>query len=67
MRVTAVIPARHASTRFPGKPLADIHGKPMIQWVYERTRQSNGVHRVIVATEDERIAAVVESFGARCR
>jgi 3-deoxy-manno-octulosonate cytidylyltransferase (CMP-KDO synthetase) len=63
MRVTAVIPARHASTRFPGKPLADIHGKPMIQWVYERTRQSNGVHRVIVATEDERIAAAVTAFG----
>jgi 3-deoxy-manno-octulosonate cytidylyltransferase (CMP-KDO synthetase) len=63
MRVTAVIPARHASTRFPGKPLADIHGKPMIQWVYERTRQSSGVHRIIVATEDERIAAAVAAFG----
>jgi len=63
MRVTAVIPARFASTRFPGKPLADIHGKPMIQWVYERTRQSTGVHRVIVATEDERIAEAVAAFG----
>ena len=63
MRVTAVIPARHASTRFPGKPLADIHGKPMIQWVYERTRQSSGVHRVVVATDDERIAAAVTAFG----
>jgi len=62
MRVTAVIPARYASTRFPGKPLADIHGKPMIQWVYERTRQSS-VHRVIVATDDERIAAAVTAFG----
>jgi 3-deoxy-manno-octulosonate cytidylyltransferase (CMP-KDO synthetase) len=63
MRVTAVIPARYASTRFPGKPLADIHGKPMIQWVYERTRQSSGVHRVVVATDDERIAAAVKAFG----
>jgi len=63
MRVTAVIPARYASTRFPGKPLADIHGKPMIQWVYERTRQSSGVHRVVVATDDERIAAAVTAFG----
>jgi 3-deoxy-manno-octulosonate cytidylyltransferase (CMP-KDO synthetase) len=63
MRVTAVIPARYASTRFPGKPLADIHGKPMIQWVYERTHQSSGVHRVVVATDDERIAAAVTAFG----
>jgi len=63
MRVTAVIPARYASTRFPGKPLADIHGKPMIQWVYERTRQANGIHRVVVATDDERIAAAVGAFG----
>lgn len=63
MRVTAVIPARYASTRFPGKPLADIHGKPMIQWVYERTRQSSGIHRVVVATDDERIAAAVAAFG----
>lgn len=63
MRVTAVIPARYASTRFPGKPLADIHGKPMIQWVYERTRQANSVNRVVVATDDERIAAAVTAFG----
>lgn len=63
MRVTAVIPARYASTRFPGKPLADIHGKPMIQWVYERTRQANSVHQVVVATDDERIATAVRAFG----
>jgi 3-deoxy-manno-octulosonate cytidylyltransferase (CMP-KDO synthetase) len=63
MRVTAVIPARYASTRFPGKPLVDILGKPMIQWVYERTALSTSVDRVIVATDDERIAAVVRSFG----
>jgi 3-deoxy-manno-octulosonate cytidylyltransferase (CMP-KDO synthetase) len=63
MRVTAIIPARYASTRFPGKPLADIGGKPMIQWVYERTRRCNSVARVIVATDDERIAAAVSAFG----
>ena len=63
MRVTAVIPARYASTRFPGKPLADIGGKPMIQWVYERTARSTTVNRVIVATDDERIAAAVRGFG----
>lgn len=63
MRVTAIIPARFASTRFPGKPLADICGKPMIQWVYERTLRSQSVNRVLVATDDERIAAAVRSFG----
>jgi len=63
MRVTAIIPARYASTRFPGKPLADICGKPMIQWVYERTARSTTVNRVIVATDDERIAAAVTAFG----
>jgi 3-deoxy-manno-octulosonate cytidylyltransferase (CMP-KDO synthetase) len=63
MRVTAIIPARYASTRFPGKPLADICGKPMIQWVYERTAQSSTVNRTIVATDDERIAAAVRAFG----
>ncbi len=63
MRVTAVIPARYASTRFPGKPLAEIHGKPMIQWVYERTAQSKLIDQVIVATDDERISNAVKGFG----
>ncbi len=63
MRVTAIIPARYASTRFPGKPLADILGKPMIQWVYERTIESSRVDRVIVATDDERIFQAVLAFG----
>lgn len=63
MSVTAIIPARYASTRFPGKPLADIHGKPMIQLVYERTVQSHLVDRVIVATDDDRILQAVQSFG----
>ncbi len=61
--IIAVIPARYSSTRFPGKALADIKGKPMIQWVYERTRRSKLIDRVIVATDDERILSAVKSFG----
>jgi 3-deoxy-manno-octulosonate cytidylyltransferase (CMP-KDO synthetase) len=60
----AVIPARYASTRLPGKPLADIAGKPMIEWVYRQTVQS-GASEVIVATDDERIAAACRAFDAR--
>lgn len=63
MKITAVIPARYHSTRFEGKPLAIIHGKPMIQHVYERALRANLVGNVIVATDDERIAEVVSSFG----
>jgi 3-deoxy-manno-octulosonate cytidylyltransferase (CMP-KDO synthetase) len=59
-----VIPARYASTRLPGKPLKDIAGKPMIQWVYEQAAHS-GAAEVIVATDDERIAAACRGFGAR--
>lgn len=61
--VVAVIPARYESTRLPGKPLADLHGKPMIQRVYERTARASGVDRVLVATDDERIRAAVRQFG----
>jgi 3-deoxy-manno-octulosonate cytidylyltransferase (CMP-KDO synthetase) len=60
--IIAVIPARYGSTRFPGKSLALINGKPMIQWVYERTKKSRLVNRVIVATDDERIAKAVAAF-----
>lgn len=63
MKVAVIIPARYASSRFPGKPLADICGKPMIQWVYERSLLCAAVDRVIVATDDERIAAAVRDFG----
>ena len=59
----AVIPARYASTRLPGKPLKDIAGKPMIEWVYRQTVKS-GASEVIVATDDERIAAACRAFGA---
>lgn len=61
--VVAIIPARYESTRLPGKALAVIDGKPMIQHVYERTRAIGGVNRTLVATDDDRIAAVVRGFG----
>ncbi len=60
--VYGIIPARYASTRFPGKPLALIQGKPMVQWVYERV-QSSEVRDLAVATDDERIADCVRGFG----
>ena len=63
MAIVAIIPARFASTRLPGKPLSDIHGRTMIQRVYERAREARRPERVLVATDDERIAAVVRGFG----
>ncbi len=63
MNTTAIIPARYGSTRFPGKPLALINGLPMIQHVCQRVAKATLVDRVIVATDDERIAAVVDDFG----
>jgi 3-deoxy-manno-octulosonate cytidylyltransferase (CMP-KDO synthetase) len=65
MRVTAIIPARYASTRFAGKALADIMGKPMVQHVYERTARAKLVSGVIVATDDPRIETAVRSFGGQ--
>ena len=62
-RTVAIIPARWASTRLPGKPLADIEGKPMIQHVYERTAAASLVDEVLVATDDERIVSAVRAFG----
>jgi len=63
MRTAVVIPARFASERLPGKPLADIRGKPMIVRVLERARAARGVDAVVVATDDERIAAAVRDAG----
>ncbi|MFA4945337.1 MAG: 3-deoxy-manno-octulosonate cytidylyltransferase [Lentisphaeria bacterium] len=64
-RVVAVIPARYGSSRFPGKPLALIAGKSMIQRVVERARSATLVDEVLVATDDERISRAVEAFGGR--
>jgi 3-deoxy-manno-octulosonate cytidylyltransferase (CMP-KDO synthetase) len=63
LAIVAIIPARFASTRLPGKPLSKIHGKTMIERVCERARAAREVSRVVVATDDERIAAVVRGFG----
>ncbi|WP_249870466.1 3-deoxy-manno-octulosonate cytidylyltransferase [Oceanobacillus saliphilus] len=63
MKVIGVIPARYGSSRFPGKPLALIHGKPMIQRVYEQVAQSKMLDIVVVATDHEQIKETVEGFG----
>jgi 3-deoxy-manno-octulosonate cytidylyltransferase (CMP-KDO synthetase) len=65
MNVTLLIPARYGSSRFPGKPLAPINGKPMIQHVYERASLARGVDNIYVATDDDRIKDAVESFGGK--
>lgn len=56
MRIVGIIPARYKSTRFPGKPLAGIHGKPMVWWVYQSAKKVGEFQEVCVATDDERIA-----------
>ena len=63
MRSIGIIPARFASTRFPGKPLAEIDGKIMIQRVYEQAKKASALHHVVVATDDERIQKAVLDFG----
>ena len=65
MKAVAVIPARYASTRLPGKPLLDICGKPLIQRVWDIVARVHGLDEIIVATDDERIAKVVQEFGGR--
>lgn len=59
-----IIPTRYQSTRLPGKPLADIHGRPMIAWVYDCAIES-GCENIVVATDDERIQDAVQDFGGR--
>ncbi|MEI6816066.1 MAG: 3-deoxy-manno-octulosonate cytidylyltransferase [Bacteroidota bacterium] len=63
MKVIGIIPARFGSTRFPGKPLADINGTTMIQRVYEQAKKSNSLSNVLVATDDDRIYKHVKDFG----
>jgi len=63
MKTIGVIPARYKSTRLEGKPLVDIHGKPMIQHVYEAAQKARTLDRVIVAADDERVSQAVQRFG----
>ena len=65
MSVLAVIPARYAAQRFPGKPLAVLWGKPMLRHVWERARAARGIDELVVATDDERIAKAANRWGAR--
>lgn len=65
MKVLCVIPARYASTRLPGKPLADINGKPMIQRVYERACLAKSPEKVLVAADDERVFDAVKKCGGQ--
>ena len=66
-QVIVVIPARYESTRLPGKPLVPLAGKPMVQHVYERAKRAQTVHRVVVATDDQRIVDAVKAFGGEAR
>ena len=63
MNIIGIVPARFGSTRFPGKPLADINGKSMIQRVYEQCIQATRLSRLVIATDDERIFNHVNDFG----
>lgn len=65
MRIIAVIPARYKSSRFEGKPLADIHGKPMIWWVYQQAMKVKQLDDVYVATDDDRIEKVCNTYGMK--
>ncbi|MBI3539082.1 MAG: 3-deoxy-manno-octulosonate cytidylyltransferase [Candidatus Eisenbacteria bacterium] len=64
MHVLAVIPARFAAQRFPGKPLAMLWGKPMLRHVWERARAASGIDTLVIATDDERIASAARGWGA---
>jgi len=64
-RVLGIIPARWASTRFPGKPLHPIAGKPLIQHVWDQCKKTNNLDEILIATDDTRIAESAESFGAK--
>lgn len=65
MKIVAIIPARYASTRFPGKPLADICGKPMLWWVYDRVSKIAAFDEVVCAVDDERISSMCKKYGMK--
>lgn len=65
MKTYGIIPSRFGSSRFPGKPIADIAGKPLVAWVVEAVKKARSIDEVIVATDDERIVAAVEKYGGK--
>lgn len=65
MKIIGIIPARYASSRFPGKSLAELDGKPIIQWVYERCAAADSLDEVCIATDDEKIYQAATAFGAQ--
>ncbi|MGM0436892.1 MAG: 3-deoxy-manno-octulosonate cytidylyltransferase [Bacillota bacterium] len=65
MKITAIIPARYESSRFPGKPLVEINNQPMIEHVYKRVKKAEVIDEVIVATDDRRITEAVKNFGGK--
>jgi 3-deoxy-manno-octulosonate cytidylyltransferase (CMP-KDO synthetase) len=65
MKIVGVIPARYGSTRFPGKPLVDLLGRPLIQWTIEGSQKSKLLNELIVATDDDRIKKAAEAVGAK--
>ena len=67
LEVVVVIPSRYAATRLPGKPLVNLAGKPMVQRVYEQAKLAQTVHRVLVATDDQRIVDAVQAFAGEAR
>lgn len=65
-KIIGVIPARYESSRFPGKPLADICGKPMIWWVYQQCKKVTELNEIYVATDDLRIKEVCDTYNMKC-
>ena len=63
MKIVGVIPARYGSSRFPGKPLADICGKPMLWWVYQQAKKVQELDNIYIATDDSRIADLCDHYG----
>ncbi len=63
MQIVCIIPARYNSKRLPGKPLIEISGKPLIQWVFENARQIPSIEKIIIATDNKKIKKIVENFG----
>ena len=66
MKIIIIIPARYSSSRFPGKPLADLCGKPMICWVYNQAKKVKCISDVLVATDDERIQEKCDLLNLKC-